>query len=133
MININDNDNVKELKYDYLFSNKSDRVIHMLYKYIMDADKFTSDKVGKILNYTINKINTISQIPRPTMYDSYFFPNEIKTYIHENATYSLQFTFTIKKRAINIYFIVFEHVTQECINMLNQHVYMIYMWLHILD
>ena len=133
MININDNDNVKELKYDYLFSNKSDRVIQMLYKYIMDADKFTSDKVGKILNYTINKINTISQIPRPTMYDSYFFPNEIKTYIHENATYSLQFTFTIKKRAINIYFIVFEHVTQECINMLNQHVYMIYMWLHILD
>ena len=133
--NDNDNDNVKGLKYDYLFSNKSDHIIHMLYDYIVDADKFASNKNNnnKYFNYSINKINTVSQIPKPTMYDSYFFPDKIKKYINDNADYSLQFTFTIKKRIINIYFIVFEHITQENIIIFNQYIHMIYMWLYILN
>ena len=81
-------DSIEKLDYDYLFNNTSDTTINMLYDNIERADKYViKKKKSSCFNYTITKINTVSQIPRPDMYDSHFFPHEIKTYIDENSTY----------------------------------------------
>jgi len=127
-------DNIEKLDYDYLFNNKSDKIINMLHGNIEMADKYvTRKKTINCFNYTITKINTVSQIPRPTMYDSHFFPDKIKKYIDENSTYTLQFTSTIKKRIVNVYFIICDYTMQEVRFILNQYIQMIYMWIYILD
>ena len=92
-------DNIEALDYDYLFNNKSDKIINILYNQIKEADKYVTNKQkSTCFNYTIRKIDTKSQIPLPAIYDSHFFPDKIKKYIHEKSTYSLQFTCNIKNR-----------------------------------
>jgi len=127
-------DSIEKLDYDYLYNNKSDSIINMLHDNIEKADKYViKKKKGSCFNYTITKINTVSQIPRPTMYDSHFFPGKIKKYIDENSTYTLQFTCSIKKRVINVHFVIFEYTTQDVLFILNRYIQMIYMWMYILD
>jgi len=127
-------DSIEKLDYDYLYNNKSDTIINMLHNNIEKADNYvTKKKKGSCFNYTITKINTVSQIPRPTMYDSHFFPDKIKKYIDENSTYTLQFTCTIKKRVINVHFVIFEYTTQDVLFILNRYIQMIYMWMYMLD
>ena len=127
-------DSIEKLDYDYLYNNKSDTIINMLHDNIEKADNYvTKKKKGSCFNYTITKINTVSQIPRPTMYDSHFFPDKIKKYIDENSTYTLQFTCTIKKRVINVHFVIFEYTTQDVLFILNRYIQMIYMWMYMLD
>jgi hypothetical protein len=117
-----------------LYNNKSDTIINTLHDNIEKADNYvTKKKKGSCFNYTITKINTVSQIPRPTMYDSHFFPDKIKKYIDENSTYTLQFTCTIKKRVINVHFVIFEYTTQDVLFILNRYIQMIYMWMYMLD
>ena len=127
-------DSIEKLDYDYLYNNKSDTIINTLHDNIEKADNYvTKKKKGSCFNYTITKINTVSQIPRPTMYDSHFFPDKIKKYIDENSTYTLQFTCTIKKRVINVHFVIFEYTTQDVLFILNRYIQMIYMWMYMLD
>jgi hypothetical protein len=127
-------DSIEKLDYDYLYNNKSDTIINTLHDNIEKADNYvTKKKKGSCFNYTITKINTVSQIPRPTMYDSHFFPDKIKKYIDENSTYTLQFTCTIKKRVINVHFVIFEYTTQDVLFILNRYSQMIYMWMYMLD
>jgi len=124
-------DIIKKLDYDYLFNNKSDDIINIFYDNIKKADKYVTKHKNK--KYIITKLNTISQIPYPIIYDSHFFPDEIKTYINDTSTYVLQFTSVIKNRTINVYFIIFDSINQEIILKLNQYIHMIYIWLYILD
>ena len=131
MNNIN---NFKGLKYNYLSNNAADDIIDSFYTHLNEANDYVIKKnKGYCFNYTLTNINLISQIPKPKMYDSYFFPNAIKTYIHDNAIYSLFFTCKIKSRTINIHFVIFNGINSEDINELNQYVHKIYMWIYILD
>ena len=130
MNNIN---NFKGLKYNYL-SNNADDIIDSFYTHLNEANDYVIKKnKGNCFNYTLTNINLISQIPKPKMYDSYFFPDAIKTYIHDNAIYSLFFTCKIKSRTININFVIFNGINSENINDVNQYVHKIYMWIYILD
>ena len=99
--------NIHALDYDYLFHNKSDKIINILYNNIKEADKYVTNKQkSTCFNYNITKIDTKSQIPLPNIYDSHFFPDKIKKYIHEKSTYSLQFTIQLifKRLLINCVF-----------------------------
>ena len=126
--------NIHALDYDYLFHNKSDKIINILYNNIKEADKYVTNKQkSTCFNYNITKIDTKSQIPLPNIYDSHFFPNKIKKYIDEKSTYSLQFTCNIKNRFITVNFVLFEKITQELLFTLKQYIKLIYIWLHIVD
>ena len=127
-------DYIDTLDYDYLFHNKSDKIINILYNNIKEADKYVTNKQkSTCFNYNITKIDTKSQIPLPNIYDSHFFPDKIKKYIHEKSTYSLQFTCNIKNRFITVNLVLFEKITQELLFTLKQYIKLIYIWLHIVD
>jgi hypothetical protein len=123
-------DSANMLDYNYLFNNKGDTIINGLYENIQKAEKsLNKNKKSKYFNYIITKINNSIQIPKPTIYNIPFFPDKIKTYIDEHAKYSLQFTCTIYKRVIIVYFIIFDYTTQELLFTLNQYIQMVYIWI----
>ena len=129
------NTNIKGLKYGYLMNDSSsDKIISTLYSYLVEADEYISRKItDKCFNYTLSKIHSLKQIPKPNMGGSYFFPKHIQQYIDDNATYNLQFTCKIKNRDITIHFVITSELTPEEVILLHKYVHMMYMWLYILD
>lgn len=133
------NTKINGLNYEYFTKNsnnnkKTDKIVSEFYDSMVEADEYVSKKKGgTCFNYTTTKIHLITQIPKPSIYDSHFFPKHIHQFIADNATYSLQFTCKIKNRLINVYFILTEEMKPDEIVVLHKHVHMMYMWLYILD
>ena len=129
------NTKIKGLKYGYLMNDSSsDKIISTLYSYLVEADEYISRKItDKCFNYTLSKIHSLKQIPKPNMGGSYFFPKHIQQYIDDNATYNLQFTCKIKNRDITIHFVITSELSPEEVILLHKYVHMMYMWLYILD
>ena len=129
------NTKIKGLKYGYLMNDSSsDKIISTLYSYLVEADEYISRKItDKCFNYTLSKIHSLKQIPKPNMGGSYFFPKHIQQYIDDNATYNLQFTCKIKNRDITIHFVITSELTPDEVILLHKYVHMMYMWLYILD
>lgn len=127
------------LNYDYLTNNsinnkRINKILYDFYDYIVESDEYVSKKTkGKYFNYTTTKIQMITQIPKPSMYDSHFFPKHIQQFVEDNATYNLQFTCKIKGRLINVYVVLTEEMKPSEIVVLHKHIHMMYMWLYILD
>ena len=118
---------------DSMLSEKYSHVLQ-LYEHFIQADKYVSNlKKRTIENYKLTKINMISQIPKPNFTDDYFFPDNIQEYVDENATYVLHYSSTIEGKVVNIYFTIFEPLESKQIEQLNKAVYMIYMWIYILN
>jgi len=135
--NINSDYTIKDipgLKYDYLTDNTSDNIIATFYSLLTEADEYVERKTnGKCFQYNLTKIHMVSQIPRPDMMDSHFFPNKIRTYIDDNAVYNVQFTCTIKGRLINIYFVLIDEIKPGEYDTLEKYVHMMYMWFYMLN
>lgn len=127
-----------------LFSEKLDDV----YFHMKDIDKILDEfyvlleksedyikkkKKGQCFKYTINKINKISDIPKSSMYDSYFFPNEIQKYIDDNSLYNIHFNCKIVGREIKVHFIIFHEIKQKDLYIINKQIQMIYMWMYIIS
>ena len=107
------NTEISGLKYDYLLDTTNDTtndtIIDTFYSLLTEADEYVEKKTnGTCFQYNLIKIHMVSQIPRPKMMDSHFFPKKIQTYIDDNASYNIQFTCTIKGRLINIYFVLMD-------------------------
>ena len=131
---LNKNNLIDKVKYNYFDKNKSDRIIETLFNNINEADKYVSKKKqGKCFNYDFNKINMVSQIPTPTVYDSHFFPKEIYNYILDNSIYYLHFNCKIKSRMVNVYFTLFEEIKKEDVFLMSKYIHMVYMWIYILN
>ena len=132
---------LQSLKYDYLNISKSSRdptnpddILSTIHNLFIEADEYVSKKAkGSCLHYTLSKIHLISQIPKPTMYDSYFFPKIIQTYIDENATYNIHFNCKIQNRDVNVYFVLTNELKQGYVYILLQYIHMMYMWIYILN
>lgn len=135
--------NTPGLKYDYLLNNgdtntKTNDVINTMFSLLVEADKYLTSKSQKsCFNYTHTKINLVSQIPKPSMYDSHFFPIHIQEYIDDNAIHSIQYTCKIHHRSINVYFIlnddIYDSMKNKDIQLLDKYIHMIYMWVYTID
>lgn len=119
-------------------SNLNNGVIYALYNLFVEADEYVAKKSRKsCFKYTHTNINMISQIPRPDMYDSDFFPKYIHEYINETALHKIQYVCTIKQRTINIYFVLnddmYHTLKTRNIHFLDNYIRMMYMWIYILS
>lgn len=124
----------KATKYDYIHSDDINTIIDTLYRDFVSADKYVSNlKKGTAFNYKLTKINMISQLPKPSMFDGFYFPTDIQQYINNEASYSLHYSSKIKGRDVNIYFIIFNELTTQEVLELNKAVNMIYMWIYIIN
>ena len=132
------NTEISGLKYDYLLDTTNDTtndtIIDTFYSLLTEADEYVEKKTnGTCFQYNLIKIHMVSQIPRPKMMDSHFFPKKIQTYIDDNASYNIQFTCTIKGRLINIYFVLMDEIKPGEYDTLEKYVHMMYMWFHMIN
>ena len=113
-------------------------VIFRLYNLFLEADEYVENKAkNTCFEYTHTHINMISQIPKPDIYDSHFFPKQIHEYIDETALHKIQYVCKIKHRTINIYFVLnddmYDTLKTRNIHFLDNYVRMMYMWIYILN
>lgn len=78
----------------------------------------------------INKIDIISQIPRPDGFNSRWIDSEIKQHIFNNSTYKLGYKFKLNKRVINITFILENNINEKTYH---RYIKDIMIWISIAD
>jgi len=121
-------------RYEYINMSDTKHVVDTLYSHFSSANKYTSNlKKGTAFNYKLTTINMISQIPKPSIYDSYFFPTHIQQYINDEASCSLHYSSKVDGREVNLYFILFDELSSEQVLEMNKAVNMIYMWIYIIN
>jgi len=124
----------ENMNYDYIDTNSENSGMEQLYYNFIKANIYV-DTLQKtdFFDFKLTKVNMISQIPRPEITDRYFFPHEIQKYIDDNATYIIHYSATIANRNVNLYFTMFNELSSNDIQSLNKRVYMIYMWIFIVN
>jgi hypothetical protein len=124
----------KITNHDYIDPTNENDALKQLYENFIKADIFVDDLQKRdFFDYKVTKINMISQIPKPEITDNYYFPHEIQKYVDDNASYVLHYSTTIQKRDVNLYFTIFDELSAQEIRSLNKCVYMIYMWVFIVN
>lgn len=122
------------IDYKYVQNKNADKTTYMLYNLLSKGDKYIRrKKQGTCFNYNLTKINMISQIPKPEIYDISFFPDEIQLYIDNNAEHVLEFNCKIKSRNIVVRIILCEKLDTDIILTLSNYIYKIYIWIYMLD
>lgn len=124
----------EDLNDNYFHMKDIDVILDDFYDLLEESDIYTKKrKKGPCFKYNISKISKITDIPKSTMNDSYFFPEEIQRYINDNSLYNLHFNCKIKGREIRTNFIIFHEVKKEDLFVINKQIQMIYMWMYIID
>ena len=112
------------------FENQSfKRNIKQIFHDVSQGSKWVSQNFdeNKII---INKIDIISQIPRPSGFNSRWIDTEIKQHIFNNSIYKIHYTFKINKRTINISFVVENDAIKNRANYIN-HIKSVMNWISI--
>jgi hypothetical protein len=95
---------------------------------------YTKSQMGvSFYKLKINKIEHVSQIPKPATFNADVFPKPIRTHIDNYSFSSLTYSFHIFERNITIHFLI-EHDNPEIyINKYNTYVDHILTWLYIVN
>ncbi len=115
------------------------KIITKLYHDIYQAYEYvTTEKKSKgkdfYGNFEIKYIENISQISKPTTYNTNIFPNIVRSHINEYSMTELIYTFNIYGRNIKIIFnIEDEIINKSTIKKYNNYVDSMLIWLYILN
>jgi len=116
---------------------KTDRILKKLYHDLRRADTFVKQQKLKegdrFYKVTVAKIHSISQIPRPSSFNQSSFPKEIREHIDASMLYSLTYTFSLFGREIIVHFIVEHHEPEYQIELYNEYIEKILVWLHVIN
>ena len=116
---------------------KTKKTITKLFRELKQADneiKLKKQTEGsKFYKINIEKIVSVSQVPKPKTFNSSSFTKEIREHIDTATNYSLSYTFSLFDRNINILFIVEDTSPQLQIDYYNEYVEKILVWLYIIN
>jgi len=128
-------------KYNCLPHIKQTKATNSIFKHffheIDDAVNFVSytksQKGQSFYNLKINKINHISQIPKPATFNADVFPTPVREHIDEYSLSSLTYSFRLFGRQITIHFLIEDDNPEIYINKYNTYVDHILAWLFIVN
>ena len=114
---------------------KTDTLLKQLYSDIVAAEQFVHNKKLKdgrrFYDFKSSKITNISQIPKPKTFNANSFPIKVRNHIDTTASHVLSYTFSLMERIITIHFVL-EHMTKGLkLELYNQYIDKILIWLHI--
>ena len=115
--------------------NYEDKVFKNTIKTLFNDLNNASSWANKTFDETkliINKIDVVSQIPRPDGFNSRWIDTEVKTHIFNNSTYKLGYKFKLNERNIKITFIT-ENNAIDNIKMYHRYIIDIMTWISIAD
>lgn len=139
--------NASETLMNFFIENKcSDYVSHTkttnyifskFYEEIMKAHLFIEMKkkreVDKFYKLKMKKIQTLRDCPKPTSFGADAFPIEITNHIHNVSAYHISYTFSLFERNIVLNFIVEDFSPETQIELYNDYVDKILVWLYIIN
>ena len=116
---------------------KTKKILEQLYSDIKTADDFIKTQKTKegdsFYKLNITKIQTVSQIPKPSSFNQSSFPKEIREHIDTEMLYDLSYTFSLFDREIIIHFVVEDPSVEHQIEIYNDYIEKILTWLHIVN
>ena len=116
---------------------KTNNILKKLYHDIKRGETFVKAQKAKEGNsfYKLNvtKLTNVSQIPKPKSFNPGSFPSEIREHIDNNMLYNLSYTFSLMDREIKVHFIVEETSPEYQIEIYNEYIEKILIWLHIIN
>jgi hypothetical protein len=122
-------------------TNKTKTIFRKIYTEMRNADKYVhtmkmkKDKMEKdnaFYNLHISKIDTFSQIPKPSTFPADGFPSEIRRHIDEHINYQLTYFIDLLERKIKIHFLL-ENMNIKDISTYNNYVDNMLMWLTMIN
>jgi hypothetical protein len=118
-------------------SSKTEKLLKHLYSDIKQADAFIKAQKAKEGNgfykLIVTKIHGVSQIPRPKSFNPSSFPEEVREHIDKEMLFDLSYTFSLFGREIKVHFIVEDPSAEHQIEIYNEYVEKILVWLHIIN
>lgn len=121
------------MNFKYINNKKISPIIIPLLDNIIKGEKYVSKDKKICFDPIMSRINVLSQVPKSKIHDSKFLPKDIVEFIDNDSLYNFQFQCKIKNRDINIYFVLFEEITEKIIYELKQYTKMIYIWFYVID
>ena len=121
----------KQLKYVNQ-TNNTKFLLTKLYEEILDAFKYIN-KCNINNNYTIKKIQHVSEITKPQNFNAKSFPEIVRNYIDKSMMSEICYTFSLYERKIKIYFITETNDIEANIDIYNKYLKSVAMWLCILN
>jgi len=116
---------------------KTINILKSLYDEVKQADNYISSLFLKngptFYKLNITNISSLSQIPKPKMFNADSFPAQIMDHINNHALYDLSYTFSLLNRTIKIHFVVEETNPEHHIEKYNEYVKKILIWLTIVN
>jgi hypothetical protein len=116
---------------------KTNNILKQLYYDIKQGETFVKNQKAKegdsFYKLNVTKLTNVSQVPKPKSFNPGSFPPEIRNHIDNNMLYSLSYTFSLMNREIKVYFVV-EHSSPEYqIELYNEYIEKILVWLHVIN
>jgi hypothetical protein len=114
---------------------KTNKILKHIYSDLTDAQKYVDNvlETQNAYKFSIQKIKTVAQIPRPDMFTSDAFPEQIRDYIDKVMTYSITFETSLFGRLIKFLFIVEESNPELKLDFYKQCSRNMLIWMYILN
>jgi hypothetical protein len=117
-------------------TSKVNNIIKQLYRDILESYNFLlslKQKQNIYYNLKIKKIENISQVIKPQNFNSKSFPEIVRKHIDETIVTELCYHFSLFGKAIKIYFCLEETNAELKLDVYDNYVDHIVLWLHILN
>jgi hypothetical protein len=121
----------KQLKYVNQ-TNNTKKILTELYKEIIEAFKYIS-KRNINNNYTIKKIQNVSEITKPRNFNATSFPEIVRHHIDKSMMSEICYSFSLYERKIKVHFITETNDIEVKIAVYNKYLNAVAMWLYILN
>ena len=119
------------VSYEHI-NNKTETILKELHKEIIDAYNYVK-KTSFKKQTTVRKITSVSQIPKPLLFSTKSFPEEIRNHIDESMITEITYTFSIYNRNAKIHFILEDGINENTLTTFNRYVDSVAIWLYILN
>ena len=116
---------------------KTDAILKKLYKEITDGVSYIQSlktkKGPSFYKLKIDHITNVNQIPKPTTFPPNAFPTEIRKHIDEYSLSLMTYSFHLFERNISIIFLTEDGNPEHQIEIYNNYVDYMLVWLYIVD
>jgi uncharacterized protein YerC len=118
---------------------KTDSLLTKLYEEIMDSFTYIQNIKSKMgtsfYKLKISNITNVNQIPKPSTFPPNAFPASVRKHIDDHLLSLLKYSFRFPSggREVHIYFTTEDSNPEELIELYNNYVDYMLVWLHIID